>query len=101
MAPRPALPGQADLLPPRPTEERAVVRHKTFSVGTVDLDEAAFDLEVLDHDFHLFTEAGTGQEGVLYPTSDGLRLALVDPLREELAPAHRRGDGQPAARPPR
>ncbi|GAY07381.1 sigma 54 modulation/S30EA ribosomal C-terminal domain-containing protein [Pseudonocardia sp. N23] len=71
---------------PRPTEERAVVRHKTFSVGTVDLDEAAFDLEVLDHDFHLFTEAGTGQEGVLYPTSDGLRLALVDPLREELAP---------------
>ncbi|GAA4552727.1 sigma 54 modulation/S30EA ribosomal C-terminal domain-containing protein [Pseudonocardia xishanensis] len=71
---------------PRPPEERRIIRHKTFSVGPVDLDEAAFDLEVLDHDFHLFTEAGTGQEGVLYPSPEGLRLALVDPRPEDLAP---------------
>ncbi|MFR9802343.1 HPF/RaiA family ribosome-associated protein [Pseudonocardia sp. RS010] len=82
----------AQLVPPRPTffprppEDRRIVRHKTFTVGRVDLDEAAFDLEVLDHDFHLFTEVGTGLDGVLYRTGDGLRLALVEPRPEALAP---------------
>lgn len=71
---------------PRPPEGRRILRHKTFTVGTADLDEATFDLDVLDHDFHLFTELGTGQDGVLYRTPEGLRLALVEPRPEALAP---------------
>ncbi|WP_436498254.1 ribosome hibernation promotion factor [Actinokineospora sp. HUAS TT18] len=65
---------------PRPPEEREIVRHKSFTPARITLDEAAFELDLMDYDFHLFTEAGTGQDSVLYragPT--GYRLAQVDP----------------------
>ena len=47
---------------PRPVEERDVLRHKTFSVGEITLDQAALDLEALDHDFFLFKNAETGED---------------------------------------
>jgi ribosome-associated translation inhibitor RaiA len=71
----------------RPEEERRIIRHKSFSLATSTVDEAAFDLEALDYDFHLFTEEGTKQDSVLYregPTD--YRLAQVNPeCAEELA----------------
>lgn len=70
---------------PRPPEEREIVRHKSFTLASSDLDEAAFDMESLDYDFHLFTELGSGQDSVLYRTTDGYRLAQVDPRPEALA----------------
>lgn len=61
---------------PRPVEERELVRHKTFAVDAMTPDEAAFDLELLDHDFYLFTSAETGEECVLCRGPDG-RLELI------------------------
>ncbi|WP_186382844.1 ribosome hibernation promotion factor [Amycolatopsis rhizosphaerae] len=61
---------------PRPAGEREIVRHKAFALRVCSLDEAADDMDLLDYDFHLFTEAGTGRDSVLYragPT--GYRLA--------------------------
>jgi hypothetical protein len=44
-------------------------------------------MELLDYDFHLFTEQGTNQASILYRTRAGYRLAQVKPAaREELAP---------------
>lgn len=72
---------------PRPPEERRIIRRKSFTLGRHTLDEAAQEMELLDYDFHLFTEAGTGQASVLYRTeSHGYRLAQVMPLPEQLAP---------------
>jgi ribosome-associated translation inhibitor RaiA len=72
---------------PRPFEERRIIRRKSFTLGTRTLDEAAQEMEVLDYDFHLFTEKGTGQASVLYrPEPSGYRLAQVLPLPESLAP---------------
>ena len=71
---------------PRPPAERQIIRHKSFTVAEWGIDEAAFDMETLDYDFHLFTELGTGQDSVLYrggPT--GYRLAQVEPHPEALA----------------
>ena len=52
------------------------------------VDEALTEMELLDYDFHLFTEKGTHTAGLLYrgePT--GYRLALVAPsLAGELSP---------------
>lgn len=48
---------------PRPASERQVVRHKTFALTEEGVDEAAFDMEALDYDFHLFTDVETGQAG--------------------------------------
>jgi ribosome-associated translation inhibitor RaiA len=71
---------------PRPVEERQVVRHKAFSLAEMTVDEAAFDLAMLDYSFHLFTEVGSGVDSVLYRTDDGvgLRLAQVDPRPDDV-----------------
>lgn len=50
----------------RPVEEREVVRHKTFALDPMTTEEAAFDLEILGHDFYLFTELDTGQDSVIH-----------------------------------
>jgi ribosome-associated translation inhibitor RaiA len=72
---------------PRPDDERRIVRRKSFTLGTRTVDEAAQEMELLDYDFHMFTEKGTKQASVLYRTEPtGYRLAQVKPSPEELAP---------------
>ena len=72
---------------PRPPDQRRIIRRKSFTLGTHTVDEAAQELELLDYDFHLFTEKGTKQASVLYRTEPtGYRLAQVKPEPEELAP---------------
>lgn len=66
---------------PRPVEERRIIRRKSFTLGTRTVDEAAEEMDLLDYDFHLFSERGTGQDSLLYrvrPT--GYRLAQVTPV---------------------
>jgi hypothetical protein len=66
---------------PRPEDERRIVRRKSFTLATSTVDEAAEDMDLLDYEFHLFTETGTNQDSVLYragPT--GYRLAQVEPV---------------------
>ena len=66
---------------PRPVEDRRIVRHKSFTLGTRTVDEAAYEMDLMDYDFHLFTERGTGQDSVLYRVgSTGYRLAQVTPV---------------------
>jgi ribosome-associated translation inhibitor RaiA len=63
---------------PRPAEDRQVVRHKAYELATATPDEAAFDMDLMDYDFHLFTDAESGRDAVVYragPT--GYRLAFV------------------------
>jgi hypothetical protein len=73
---------------PRPPEERRVIRRKSFAMAPCTVDEAALEMDLLDYDFHLFTEKATASAAVLYrggPT--GHRLALVAPaLADQLSP---------------
>jgi ribosome-associated translation inhibitor RaiA len=73
---------------PRPESERRIMRHKSYSLPTITVEEAALEMELLDYDFHLFTEEGTKQDSVLYregPTE--YRLAQVNPeFADKLAP---------------
>jgi len=73
---------------PRPADERRVIRRKSFTMAPCTIDEAAHEMELLDYDFHLFTEKGTGIAGVLYRAgATGYRLALVAPaLADRLSP---------------
>ena len=50
---------------PRAAEERQIVSTKTFAVDEMTPDEAAFDLELLDHDFYLFKNLETGEDNVV------------------------------------
>jgi ribosome-associated translation inhibitor RaiA len=66
---------------PRPVEDRRIVRRKSFTLEKRTVDEAAYEMDLLDYDFHLFTEQGTGQDSVLYRVGpSGYRLAQVTPV---------------------
>jgi ribosome-associated translation inhibitor RaiA len=65
----------------RPVEDRRLVRHKTFVVDESTVDEAAFELDQLDHDFVLFCDLASGTDAVLYRQDDGAyRLSRLRPL---------------------
>lgn len=69
-------------------DEPRIRRRKSYAMTPCTVDEAVTEMELLDYDFHLFTERGSNSAAVVYraePT--GYRLALVSPdLAHELAP---------------
>jgi len=71
---------------PRPPGERTVLRHKSYALARETPDEAIADAELLDYDFHLFTEKSTGEDSVIYRTADGYRLALAHPRTRRFGP---------------
>ncbi|GAA2149047.1 HPF/RaiA family ribosome-associated protein [Nocardioides koreensis] len=56
---------------PRPEESREVVRHKSFAAEPMTIDEAAFDMDLLDHDFYLFTDVGSGEPALVHRLPEG------------------------------
>ena len=44
------------------------------------------ELDLLDYDFHLFTERSTGEDSVLYRVGDRYRLAQARPKPNRLGP---------------
>lgn len=93
------LPTERPAYFPRPREERQVVRTKTFEAGPVTPDEAALDMELLDHDFHLFENAETGRDAVVHRTPDGDVRLVEDAPAETLEQAIERleATGEPFA----
>lgn len=73
---------------PRPESERRIMRHKSYSLPTCTVEQAAEEMEQLDYAFHLFTEQGTRQDSMLYREGPAeYRLAQVNPAgADELAP---------------
>jgi len=57
--------------------ERVVVKSKQFDVKPMDVEEAALQMELLGHDFFLFTLADTGRCAVVYRRRDG-NLGLIE-----------------------
>ena len=58
-----------------------VVRVKQFSIKPMTLDEAAFQMELLGHDFFLFLNGETDQYNLLYRRHDGdYGLIQTEPL---------------------
>jgi ribosome-associated translation inhibitor RaiA len=80
-----------------PPEDREVVAHKSFAIDRATLDEAAFDMEVLDYDFFLFTDADDGFDKVLYRGLDGEVRSATNPPVETVDEALERLDagGEP------
>ena len=58
----------------RPYDERQLVARKTLALEPLTIDEAAFDLDVLGHDFYLFCEARSGLDAVIAYEDDVLVL---------------------------
>ena len=58
-------------------ESRTLVKTKQFSVKPMDVAEATLQMELLGHDFFLFTNAASGVASVIYRRRDG-RLGLIE-----------------------
>ena len=64
--------------PPIASEDATVVRRKTFAAGSMSVEEAMFDIGILDHDFYLFEEADTGSTCLISNGPDGSFDLAVD-----------------------
>ena len=71
----------------RPVDDRQIVRRKSYAVGEMTPDEAADALELLGHDFFLFTNLRSGVDAVVYYTEeDGLELIDASGRPEAIGP---------------
>jgi ribosome-associated translation inhibitor RaiA len=71
---------------PRPATARTVIRRPGYAPQSLTVEEAVDELDLLDYDFHLFTERSTGQDSVLYRVGDRYRLAQARPKPDRLGP---------------
>ena len=71
---------------PRPAATRAVIRRLSYAPHPLTPDEAVAELDLLDYDFHLFTERSTGEDSVIYRVGDRYRLAQARPKPDHLGP---------------
>jgi sigma 54 modulation/S30EA-like ribosomal protein len=64
-----------------PAGTRGIVRHKTYPLARTTPDRAALTMDVMDYDCHLFVDADSEQDSLIYrvgPT--GYRLSRMRPL---------------------
>jgi putative sigma-54 modulation protein len=61
--------------------EAKIVRTKQFQMKPMGAEEAVLQMELLDHDFFVFTSADTGDINVVYRRRDG-NYGLIEPARE-------------------
>ena len=71
---------------PRPGDQREVIGRASYSTGPETPAEAVAELDLLDYDFHLFTERSTGQDSAIYRVRGGYRLAMARPKLGRLGP---------------
>ncbi|HZM84420.1 MAG TPA: HPF/RaiA family ribosome-associated protein [Candidatus Limnocylindrales bacterium] len=57
--------------------EREVLRHKAYQPAVATPEEAAFDMELMDYDFQLFTDAVSGWDAVVYRRHDGYEVSYL------------------------
>lgn len=71
----------------RPPDEREVVRRKSFAIDPASPDEAATDMEQLDHDFWLFHDLASDSDAVIdHVPGGGYRLQRLRPVSAEAGP---------------
>lgn len=56
---------------PRAEEDREVVRRKAFAGAAMTVDEAAYEMDLLDHDFFLFRDTGSGDPALVRRLPEG------------------------------
>lgn len=57
-----------------------IIKRKAFDLKPMSAEEAAMQMELLDKNFFVFTNASSGDINVLYKLNDG-NLALIEPIK--------------------
>ncbi|MBQ8962027.1 MAG: ribosome-associated translation inhibitor RaiA [Ruminococcus sp.] len=58
-----------------------IIKHKKFKMRPMDVEEAILQMNLLSHEFFMFTNAATGQINVVYLRDDG-KYAVLEPDME-------------------
>jgi len=63
-------------------EERIpqIIKNRSFDIKPMSVEEAAMQMDLLDRDFFIFTNASTGTINVLYRRNDG-NFGLIEPIK--------------------
>lgn len=78
---------QRSLFADRPADEREVVGRKSFAIDPATPDEAAADMEQMDHDFWLFHDLASDADAVIERVPEGgYRLQRLRPADAEAGP---------------
>jgi hypothetical protein len=81
--------------------EKNVVAHRTFASGDMTPDEAAFEMDQLDFDFHLYRDIPSGADAMIERHGDGYRLTRLEPVERADEPVAAVPVEVTAVRPPR
>ena len=84
-------PGYADL----PTDDREVVRHKSLAMRPMSVEEAADEMDLLDHGFYLYLDVDHAIDRVVYRNGDS-GLCVVPRVNGEALPGRTRPPIHPA-----
>lgn len=57
-----------------------IIKKKTFDIKPMGVEEAAMQMDLLDKNFFVFTNATSGDINVLYKRTDG-NLGLIEPVK--------------------
>jgi putative sigma-54 modulation protein len=57
-----------------------IIKNKSYDIKPMSLEEAAMQMDLLDKDFFVFTNASSGHINVLYKRSDG-NFGLIEPAK--------------------
>ncbi len=71
-------PEESEVSPGEPGKTPEIVRRKKVDLKPMTLEEASLQMELLGHDFFMFTNAETDQSNVIYQRRDGT-LGLIEP----------------------
>ena len=62
-------------------KEPRIVKTKSFAIKPMTAEEATFEMELLEHDFFVFTNSVTGQVNIVYRRKDN-DYGLIEPSLE-------------------
>lgn len=66
-----AVPRRESAYFPRSPESREVVRRKSFASAPMTVDEAAYEMDLLDHDFFLYVDVDSGTPALVHRLDGG------------------------------
>ena len=69
-------PADVDMTPPE------ITKVKSFDISRMTAEEAAENLDMVDHDFYVFVNSETNEVEIVYRRKDG-KIGLLQPHAEE------------------
>ena len=58
----------------------SIIKNKSYNLKPMSVDEAAMQMDLLDRDFFVFTNASSGHMNVLHKRNDG-NFGLIEPVK--------------------